>query len=150
MQELLVSTYHSWLVLGFILIALELILPGMIIIFFGAGALVTGALLFFLPLMPLFYQLLIFIIVSVVSLILLRRFTPVSGKKIDAEKDVDYDDEIIGKIVNVIETIPAGNIGKIELDGSNWNAICDKEIAVGTRVIIISRDGLTLSVKPLN
>ena len=142
------SVQICWLIIGLVLAALEFVVPGVVLVFFGAGAIMTGLVTWMLPSFPAYAQTLLFTIFSVVSLIVCRRFIVGRGKGQKARRDVDYDDDFIGRTATVVEAIPAGAPGKAELNGSNWNAVSDAPVAVGTRVKIVARDGLTLHVEP--
>ncbi len=144
------SAASAWILLGIILVILEFLVPGMILLFFGVGALLTGVLLCFFDSFSLAVQLIFFAFFSFLFLITLRKYTVTGGKKIAADKNVNYDDEIIGRTVHVTEKIPVGDAGKVELDGTVWNAVSDKEVEPGTVVKVVSRDGLTLRVESLS
>ncbi|HPQ97289.1 MAG TPA: NfeD family protein, partial [Thiolinea sp.] len=62
--------YWHWLVVGVLLLALEVFVPGAILMWFGFGALVTGAVLWLIPDLDMSWQLLLFSLLSVASLIL--------------------------------------------------------------------------------
>ena len=66
-----VSPVLAWFLLGILLFALELALPGMIVFFFGVGAWCAALAVFLLP-MSLASQLLVFLVTSLVALVLLR------------------------------------------------------------------------------
>ena len=138
-----------WMVIGMALMTLELVVPGVVLVFFGAGAIMTGLVTLMFPSFPMYAQTLLFTIFSVVSLVVCRRFIVGRGKGQTARQDVDYDDDFTGRMATVVEAIPAGAPGKAELNGANWNAVSDVPVAVGARVRVVSRDGLTLHVEPV-
>ena len=59
-------------------------------------------------------------------------------------------DAIIGRKGRVSEAISAGS-GRVALDGDDWKAVSvdGSDIAKGEEVEILSRDGLTVSVRAL-
>ena len=73
MQTTFEPTLWFWLILGLALLGLEVVVPGMILMWFGIGALITGALLAFFPDMSLATQLISFAVLSVASLIAWRK-----------------------------------------------------------------------------
>lgn len=143
------SVFNSWLVAGLVMCALEFVVPGVVLVFFGAGAILTGLVTWLAPGFPPYAQTLLFTVFSVVSLIVCRRFIVGRGKGQSARRDVDYDDDFTNRAAAVVEAIPEGAPGKVELNGSNWNAVSETPVAAGARVRIVSRDGLTLRVEPL-
>lgn len=140
-----------WLILGVALMLLEMALPGFVIFFFGVGALVvSGAVL--LGLENINIQMLIFIFVSLLTLIIFRS----KGKKyfegkVSGRNQTDESIEnIIGQKVTAITDIIPGKIdGKVEFHGTHWNAISDENIEKDSVLIIESRDNLTLKVKKI-
>ncbi len=137
-----------WFVLGLGLFLLELVVPGFIIFFFGAGAWVTA--LVCLILSPgTNLQIIIFAAASVISLIAFRR---IIRKKFFYNKedhsDDDIEDEFSGK-----EAVAKGDFGglkhgKVEFKGTSWTAESISEIKDGQRVIIIEKDSFKLIVEP--
>lgn len=138
------SGFYYWLAIGLVLSLSELWVPGFVIIFFGAGALLTSAVALLFPNLSANTQMFLFVVLSVASLAIFRRYTVGNGigKKADATRD--YDDDFIGRTVVVIEPVADGKPGKVELNGANWNAVADADFAVGDRARVAARDGLTL------
>ena len=137
-----------WFLIGIGLLLLEFAAPGLVILFFGIGGLVTSLTSYLDITNNIQSQLLTFIIASVISLILLRKYLKswFVGNS-ENEKD-EMKTEFIGKSVKVITAIPEGNgRGKVELKGSDWNAISNQSHAVGEIVTVVDRDGLTLTVE---
>lgn len=138
----------AWIVAGIVLILLEFVIPGLIVIFFGVGAIVTGlALLGGLPPnngIPFF----VFSGTSILSLVALRhRFTKIfRGSAIEGTDDAQaYGDDIVGQDAKVINW--AEGTGKIELRGTTWNARADEALAVGDHVRVVGRQGLHLKIE---
>ena len=140
-----------WFLVGLVLLVLEFILPGLIIGFFGAGAWIVAIVCLFSAYVAgsINTQLIIFIIASVLSLLLLRKwlkgmFIGHTKSKQDLTEDMK---EFIGERAVVKEKITPKAGGKVELHGTNWVAEADEEIAAGTVVEIIAKENLTLKVK---
>jgi len=147
------SPAAAWFILGVILLVFELAIGGFLAIFFAAGAWLTGLLLWIGLFDGVWPSLAVFLIGSVVALLLLRRrMKPVAGVPVDPALDTDRKlDDFAGRRATVVETIDvAGNTGKVEFRGSHWNAVAKERIEVGSVVEIISRDNITLKVKPLS
>jgi len=130
------------------LILAEFMIPGLVIIFFGIGACIVGTVCFFAEI-SLNWQLVIFTVTSIVSLVLLRRvlkgmFIGHVTVKQDLTEDMK---EYVGEKAVVVDKIMPSQAGKVEFHGTNWNAEADEEIAEGTAVEIVNKDNLTLKVK---
>ncbi|MEK7728178.1 MAG: NfeD family protein [candidate division KSB1 bacterium] len=142
-----------WFLVGLVLALAEFIVPGLIIIFFGAGAWVV-ALATGLGVIETFnQQLLVFLISSLLSLVLFRKHGQrffegrVTGVLAPYESLDDFQG---GKAVVVAPIMPKNIGGKVEFNGTIWDAESEVEIAPGTTVQVFSRRDLTLKVKPLN
>lgn len=146
-----------WFVAGVVFFLAEMAIPGFIIFFFGLGAWVVGVATL-LGLENLTIQLIIFIVVSVLSLILFRNksktifrgrektFEPKDDKMLN-----DFIEDIRGKKATVtVDIIPGEISGKVEFRGTSWKADSDVEIKSGTVVEIVNKDNITLKVKPVH
>lgn len=134
-----------WFLIGLGLLLLELVLPGLVILFFGVGAWVT-ALVCAITDIHLNLQILIFLVASLLGLVLLRkylkrRFFGRSDKEID-----DQLEEFIGRKAKAIADFKNGR-GKVEFKGTQWSATCGDPVSKGDWVIIRNKDSLTLKVE---
>lgn len=137
-----------WFLVGISFLALELVLPGLIIFFFGIGAWCTAMVLYFLP-MPLSDQLLVFLASSLLALLLLRS----TLAKIFLGRTHNVDTVVggipFGATGEVIEDIVPPAIGTIKYSGSFWQAKADETLVKGTIVYILEKSNLTLKVGPI-
>ena len=142
-----------WFVVGLVLALAEFILPGLVIIFFGAGAWITALALMFGVIHSFNEQLLVFLASSIFSLIAFRKHGQryfegkVSGKLAPGETLEDVHGQ---KAVALTAIKPRSVGGRVEYNGAPWPAEAEVEIAEGTVVEIIRRNNLTLIVKPLS
>jgi membrane protein implicated in regulation of membrane protease activity len=136
-----------WLISAILLIVSEFVIPGFVIIFFGVGALAASAVAFFTD-ASLAAQGWVFVIASVLSLVLGRRFfkTALHGKLELSHGDAD-DDGIVGSVVVVTAAINPPQPGRVEVHGADWKAVANRPIAAGESVKVISRDNITLTVE---
>ena len=139
-----------WILIGLVLLIMEFMLPGLIIAFFGVGAIIVAVVCLITDI-SLEVQLIIFIVSSVLSLLCLRSWLKgifighVKGRQ-DITEDIE---EFVGEHAVVVEKITPKARGKVELHGTNWTAEADVEIAEGAAVKVIAKDNLTLRVKTL-
>jgi membrane protein implicated in regulation of membrane protease activity len=140
-----------WFVLGLILILIEFIIPGLVTIFFGIGAWVV-ALLCLIFEISLNMQLFIFIVISILLLVFLRKWfqSIFYNRSIASPVNMEELEEYLGKKAVVVEEIAAANQGKVEFRGSTWKAEGYETIPIGTTVEIIDKNNITLIVKPLD
>lgn len=60
-------------------------------------------------------------------------------------------DALIGRVVDVIENIPANGVGRVKVDGDRWQARCNGGygISAGMQVRIVDYDSIILEVEQL-
>jgi inner membrane protein len=134
-----------WFLVGLGLLLLELVLPGLVILFFGVGAWVT-ALVCAITDVNLNWQILIFLLASLLGLVLLRKYLK---KRFFNRKDKEIDDqleEFIGRKALAIEDFKDGS-GKVEFKGTQWTARSSELVSKGDWVIIRSKDSLIFNVE---
>lgn len=142
----IIMEWWIWIVLGLALLLGELVTPGgFYILFFGIGALVVGALAGFDVAGPAWFQVVLFPIISVVSLWLFRE------RLLQAtQKETPYNiDSMVGETAVMMEAIPSNGIGKAEMRGTSWSArnIGEKPLARGERCRVERIEGLTIFVR---
>jgi membrane protein implicated in regulation of membrane protease activity len=133
-----------WFLIGLGLLLLELVLPGLVILFFGTGAWVT-ALVCAITDINLNWQILIFLIASLLGLVLLRKYLK---KRFFSRADKEIEDqleEFLGRKAKAIGDFKDGT-GKVEFKGTQWSATCSEPVSKGDWVIIRSKDSLMLKV----
>ena len=107
-----------WLIAMVALLVIEGIVPGLVSIWFAAGALV--ALLLSLLNAPLWLQVLLFLLVSLALLVLTR---PLAKKYVNSRVTPTNADRIIGKDCVVTEEIDnLRGVGAVSVDGKTWSA----------------------------
>jgi inner membrane protein len=138
-----------WLVAGVLLVLAEFFAPGVIIVFFGVGAIITSITTWFGLTPGLGSQAAMFAATSVVLLFGLRRFVKKWFVGHSANAGGTTDDDFTGREARVITALPGrGGDGLVEIKGANWKARCDAPVAAGETVIIERREGLTFHVRP--
>ncbi|MCE9596374.1 MAG: NfeD family protein [Spirochaetia bacterium] len=139
-----------WVVGGVGLALLEILVPGLVSLFLGVGAVITGLLIAAGWLQDLVTQIFAWIIISLGLFLLFRgqvyKYFPAFERK-DA---ITEDDVMLGKIVEVVEAIEPDNPGRVHVHQSSWKAVATQSIAVGEKVRIVRRDQMTLNVERAN
>jgi membrane protein implicated in regulation of membrane protease activity len=130
-----------WIGLGIVLCLMELAIPSALAEFaMGLCAIVTG---FASLVIPYFgWQVLLWMVLSLVSLYGVRRFLPRSVPKI-LENAAE---------AQTLTAIAPGQKGRVLYEGSPWQGRCQditRAIAAQTKVMVVGREGTTLIVKPL-
>ncbi len=140
-----------WFILGVAFFIIEMVMPGFVLMFFGIGAWITAILIWLGVLHSFPLQIVVFILSSVITLFLLRTklsnyFTGrISGK---AEPEDSMTSVRGQKAVVKKEILPGEVVGKVEFNGTLWNAEAEEQISEGTVVEITERKNLILKVRP--
>ena len=116
-------------------------------LFLGISALVVGVLVATGAGGPLWFQILLFSFLSVVSLLTLRG--PILRRMKAGHTEAERVDSIVGTGAVPIENIAPGAEGKAELRGTAWTAVNvgERELSKGERCIVEKVEGLTLFIR---
>lgn len=140
------ETYFlGWIVFFVLICLLELATQQLVAIWFAAGSLVCVFLSYFGY--PLYIQLIIFIVVSCVTLLLLR---PYAIKKVNANVIKTNIHEAIGKKAIVIADFDKmTREGRVQLEGMDWAArsVDDKLLRKNETVVIKAIEGVKFMVQ---
>ena len=140
------TTPVIWFLIGLGLLLLELVLPGLIVIFFGAGAWIVALAVLFFPEIGLALQLGIFAVFSILGLLIFRKILKNRFFKEGDSQEGSLEEEFIGKTAIAETDIDKGQTGKVSFKGTNWSAISDCDIKKGATVVITQKDSITLKV----
>ncbi len=136
-----------WILIALACLALEVMTPGgIILLFFGVSAGVVGTLVAVGLGGPLWFQVLLFSFLSIVSLLTLRgpivrrmRVTNAASRAVDS---------LVGERGVLLEDLSPGDIGKAELRGTSWNVhnVGEVLLAKGQRCVVKEVDGVNLTI----
>jgi hypothetical protein len=134
----------NWLIFGFILMALELIAPGVFLFWFGLAALLVGLLSFVLH--PSWQtQLLMFAVFAAAAVPLWRRL---ASSNREVSKSNSYlnrrADALVGRIFTLEKPIIDGS-GTVRIDDTIWR-VAGPDTPAGSRVKVVQADGANLTV----
>jgi membrane protein implicated in regulation of membrane protease activity len=135
----------SWMILAAALFALEVMSPGILLMWFGMAAAVTGALAFLFAI-SWQWQLVWFSLLSLAAVLValkyLRRHPLVSERPLLNERAVQH----IGQCYDLVDPIVNGR-GSVKIGDSIWR-VEGPELPKGTRVKVLGCDGTLLKVAP--
>jgi inner membrane protein len=132
-----------WIIAGLILLGLELLAPGVFLVWFGVAALITG-LFAFLTDFGWQTDVLVFVVLAVVAVVIGRRYFSASGQTEQPllnQRAVRH----VGSVHVLADPIVDGQ-GRIRIDDTNWR-IAGPDLPSGTRVRVTAVDGAVLRVE---
>lgn len=136
----------SWIVAGLIFLALELVLPGGILLWMGISGLVTGIVLLIEPIgWPL--QWLIFGVMSLVTIALWVRWTRSRPAKSDRPLLNRRAEQYLGQEALLQDAITQG-FGRIVLGDTVWR-VAGPDLPAGQKVRVIGHDGNVLLIEAI-
>jgi membrane protein implicated in regulation of membrane protease activity len=141
--------YWHWVILGIGLILLELALPSFTALWFGAGALVVGLVLYLAPDLSLAVQVILWTVVSsILTWLWFKILKPLSADRTKAGLSREA---IVGETGQVLSTPIEDRRGTLRfpapiLGSDEWLFISQETVAVGDRVRVTDVSGNTLIV----
>lgn len=134
-----------WIILGLVVAALEMLVPGFVIIWFGVAGVVTGILSFFIH--GWVWQLSIFAALSVIlvasSQLISRRITRPEPEPVGANR-------LAGARGQVVRDIIPPEFGRVKVMGEEWRAESGSKVEQGRTVRVVRVEGTHLVVEPVN
>ncbi|MCB0735326.1 MAG: NfeD family protein [Bacteroidetes bacterium] len=134
-----------WLMLGILLALSELFVPGLVILFFGLGALITSGICYLADI-SITLQVVVFLFTSILSLLIFRSVLKQRFFSDTEEKDESLNGEFIGKTARVSRVNEDGVSGQIEFRGTVWTIQSNEVLSVGDVVEITSKESIKLFV----
>ena len=142
----------NWMVLGCVLLALEILLPGFFLLWIGIAALITGAISLLIwdnPWWMWQVQVLVFLVLALNS--------AYTGNRIMRERRNDTDlpllnqrsEQLIGKLATLTEPIKDGR-GRVRIGDTMWR-VSGPDLPAGTQVRVKSAGvtDLELMIEPV-
>ena len=134
-----------WLAIGLLFLVMEMVIPGIYLLWVGLAAFLTGVFVFAMPDMAPLIQGLIFAVASVI-LILVSRRAMYGQVGQPPENDMNKGgDQLVGQTLIVVQAIENGR-GKVKVRDSQWLAT-GPDAEVGDKVKVVSADGTLLTVE---
>lgn len=140
-----VEFWHWW-VLAAVLLAIEVFAPTTLFLWTGAAAVVVGIIVLVVPGISWEFQILLFAVLSVVSVVVGRILLRLRASKPGEASTLNRRaEQYIGQTYVLTEAIVNGR-GKINVDDSTWK-IEGGDLEEGARVKVVAVDGVVLKVE---
>lgn len=133
----------NWFIAGGLLLALEVMVPGTFMLWLGLAAIATGVIGWIVS-MSWQIQIVLFAILSVISVLLGRRFYPTAVTETDKPFLNRRADAFVGRTFTLDEPIVSGT-GRVRVDDTTWR-VTGPDCPAGTKVRVERADGASLIV----
>ena len=143
------NLWQVWAIIAVVCLILELFSGDFFIMCFAIGAAVS--LLCALCGLGLTAQIIIFAVASVLSVLFVRPVALKYFHRNDSDRASNAD-ALLGREGRVSQAIVAGSHGRVAIDGDDWKAVSadGSAIAQGTRVRVVGRESIIITVEVLN
>ena len=131
-----------WIIAGLVLTVLEMIVPGLVIIWFGIAGVVTGILAFFVH--NQYVQFSVFVVLSGLMVVFSQR---IARRITHAEPELVGANRWVGTTGRVIADIKPPEFGRVKVHGEEWRATATCEISAGGTVRVVAVAGTHLVVE---
>ena len=137
--------HWHWWILAAVLIILEVFAPGAFFLWLGLAAVAVGGVVYLSPGMSWEYQLLLFSVLSVISIVIWRKYFRITPTDTDQPHLNRRGEQYVGRVFTLEEPIVDG-VGKIRVDDSTWK-VHGEDCPAGTRIEVTGVDGTILKVE---
>lgn len=139
--------YWHWLIIAVALIILEILIPGAYFLWMGISAVVVGGAMFVFPQMPILVQILIYAVLSVITVVMYKSYRKKNPVVTDEPALNRRGEQYIGRSFTLKEPIVNGE-GKITVDDTTWK-ISGMDMPAGMVVRVVAVEGATLKVEAM-
>ncbi|MES9873249.1 MAG: NfeD family protein [Candidatus Sedimenticola sp. PURPLELP] len=138
------ASYWHWWVIAVVLVILEVFSPGAFFLWLGISAGITGLIMLAVPDLSWQYQLLLFSVFSVASIMIWHLFLKHHPTESDHPVLNRRGEQYIDRVFTLDEPVVNG-LGKIRVDDSTWK-ISGEDCDAGSRVRVVGVDGVVLKI----
>ncbi len=139
--------FWHWWVAAVVLIIVEALAPGAIFLWLGVSAAVVGAVLLAAPDLSWQYQVLIFALLSIGSVVGWRVYHKSHPTETDLPTLNRRGEQYIGRVITLDNAI-VNRVGKVRLDDTSWK-VEGGDLPAGARVKVVGVDGVVLRVEEI-
>jgi membrane protein implicated in regulation of membrane protease activity len=142
----LTIVYWYWWAAAFLLLGLEILVPGTFFLWMAAAAAVVGCVVFVLPSISIAAQIAVFSMLAIFSVGLGRKYLRNNHNQSDKPLLNQRAAQYIGRTATLLQPLDNGE-GRIKIGDTLWTVAGDDALE-GSKVKIIGTDGMTLIVEP--
>lgn len=140
------STWSLWLIFGFGLLVLELIIPGIFVMWWGFSALVVAGILAVMPDLVFGWQATFFALLASLFSLLWWKVQHGKDKQEDQHTELNSREHAMLGLRGAVVEILDGGIARGKFGDTTWR-IQGENLQVGQTVEVFAVEGITLKVK---
>lgn len=135
----------AWGALALLLFAAEALAPGAFMLWIGIGAAAVFALVAVFADVPVLWQVVAFVVLSVLSIQCYRRWGKPRARQSDAPLLNRRAEQLVGRVVPLQQAIVGGQ-GRVSIDDASWQ-VSGPELPADTLVRVVAVQGSALVVE---
>ena len=145
LQYLETLAYWDWFIAGLVLVILEIFAPGAVFLWLGIAAGVVGAVVFFVPYLDWKFQFTLFAVLSVVSIVVSRRYLKRRPLETDHPNLNRRGAQYVGRDL-ILDAALSGGRGRLRVDDTTWR-VEGPDLPAGAKVRVTAVNGATLKIE---
>ena len=145
LQYLETLAYWDWFIAGLVLVILEIFAPGAVFLWLGIAAGVVGAVVFFAPHLDWKFQFTLFAVLSVVSIVVSRRYLKRRPLETDHPNLNRRGAQYVGRDL-ILDAALSGGRGRLRVDDTTWR-VEGPDLPAGAKVRVTAVNGATLKIE---
>ncbi len=145
LQYLETLAYWDWFIAGLVLVILEIFAPGAVFLWLGIAAGLVGAVVFFAPDLDWKFQFTLFAVLSVVSIVVSRRYLKRRPLETDHPNLNRRGAQYVGRDL-ILDAALSGGRGRLRVDDTTWR-VEGPDLPAGAKVRVTAVDGATLKIE---
>lgn len=142
------SLWH-WLILGFVLLIAELVIPGVFLLWWGLAAIVIAGVMALIPSLSLTVLAISYAILAIILSVSWWKYQHGQDKSDQLHSSLNQRDHAMLGTRGTVQDIAANGIGRGHFGDTTWR-IQGTDLQVGDLVEVYQVDGITLKVKKVN
>lgn len=139
-----VDYWHWWILAG-VLLLVEVAVSGFFFLWLAVAAGVVGFALYLMPDLGWEYQIIIFSVVSIASIVIFKRYQKRKPPESDQPALNRRGESYVGRTFTLDRPIENG-MGELRVDDTTWR-IKGPDLPPGTRIRVVGVDGVILEVE---
>ena len=147
-MELFAPDFWHWWMVAVALVIIEIFAPTFFALWMAVAAFITGVVLYLAPEMQWEYQVFLFAILSVASIVVWRHYYSKNPIATDEPLLNRRGEQYVGRVITLEEAIIDGQ-GKVKVDDSTWKIEGD-DCPVGTKIKIVSVNNVVFQVESVS
>ena len=138
-------TEWHWLILGFLLLIAEIVVPGIFLLWWGLAAIVVAGLMALIPTLSLTTLGVLYAVLATILSVIWWKYQHSRDKADDQQSMLNQRDHALIGAKGVVEEMAANGIGRGRFGDTTWR-IQGEDLQVGDRVEVKHVQGITLTV----